>query len=110
MDVQEEKARAEYVVVGGGIAGVSCVEMLKFLAPNSSVILVTATAVVKAIIDINHITKNLTSFSVSEEDAVDWAKTKGGVQVIRGAEVRVCLLPVCGPVSVVALVEVFHNR
>ena len=89
MDVQEEKARAEYVVVGGGIAGVSCVEMLKFLAPNSSVILVTATAVVKAIIDINHITKNLTSFSVSEEDAVDWAKTKGGVQVIRGAVVDI---------------------
>ena len=32
------------------------------------------------------------------------------LQVIGGAEVGVSLLPVCGPVSVIALVEVFNDR
>ena len=46
---EELRLHADYLVIGGGIAGVSCAELLTYFAPESSVVLVTATTMVKAV-------------------------------------------------------------
>lgn len=76
--------QADYLVLGGGIAGVSCAEMLAFLAPNSSVVLITATTMVKAVTDINQMTKLLTNFNVVEREMMEWQEEHAGVKVIQG--------------------------
>ena len=75
---------ADYLVLGGGIAGVSCAEFLAFLAPDSSIVLVTATSMVKAVTDINQMTKLLTNFNVVERDMMEWQEEHAGVKVIQG--------------------------
>ena len=75
---------ADYLVIGGGIAGVSCAEMLAYSAPESSVVLVTATTMVKAVADISQLTKLLTSFNVVEKDAMEWEEEHAGVKVVQG--------------------------
>ena len=40
--------RGRFVIVGGGIAGVSCAEMLSVLCPQERILLLTASPVIKA--------------------------------------------------------------
>lgn len=59
-----------YLVVGGGIAGVSCAETLVFLAdPKDSIILVTESSLVKAATNLVPLGKVLTRFDVQEKSA-----------------------------------------
>lgn len=58
-----------YLVVGGGIAGVSCIEGLHFLHPEESIGLVTASGVVKAVTKSVPVTKLLSDITVEETDA-----------------------------------------
>ena len=77
--------RADFVVLGGGIAGVSCVQTLRLLAPDTaSIILVTASEVVKAVTELTHLTKLLSSFSVMERDAGEWQQENTGVRLVKG--------------------------
>ena len=74
----------EFLVVGGGIAGVSCAELLATLAPNASITLVTSGPMVKAVTDFSHLTKLLATFNVVEQSGEEWGKQHGGVRVVRG--------------------------
>ncbi|XP_055637248.1 pyridine nucleotide-disulfide oxidoreductase domain-containing protein 1 [Toxorhynchites rutilus septentrionalis] len=59
-----------YLIVGGGIAGVSCAEALAFLAdPSDSIILITESAMVKATVNPVPLGKVLTQFEVQEKRA-----------------------------------------
>lgn len=59
-----------YLVVGGGIAGVSCAETLVFLAdPKDSIILITESSLVKAATNLIPLGKVLTRFDVQEKSA-----------------------------------------
>lgn len=57
-----------FIVVGGGIAGVSCVEMLCHLRPDKRVLLITASQLVKAVANVSQLTQILCSFDVEEQD------------------------------------------
>ncbi|XP_059086232.1 pyridine nucleotide-disulfide oxidoreductase domain-containing protein 1-like [Tigriopus californicus] len=57
-----------FVVVGGGIAGVSCVEMLCHLRPDNRVLLITASQLVKAVANVSQLTQILCSFDVEEQN------------------------------------------
>lgn len=59
---------ATFVVVGGGIAGVSCIEILSFIKPDCKVILISESPLVKAVVNFQPVTKTLTSFDVVEQD------------------------------------------
>ena len=84
-DVCGLSARADFVVLGGGIAGVSCAQTLRLLAPDTaSIILVTASEVVKAVTELTHMTKLLSSFSVTERDAGEWQQENAGVRLVKG--------------------------
>ncbi|XP_055545605.1 pyridine nucleotide-disulfide oxidoreductase domain-containing protein 1 [Wyeomyia smithii] len=59
-----------YLVVGGGIAGVSCAEALVFLAdPKDSIVLITESSLVKAATNAVSLGKVLTRFDVEEVEA-----------------------------------------
>lgn len=65
MDVIE----APFVVVGGGIAGVSCVEVLAFYHPTVKVILLTESPIIKAATNLVALGKSLTRFDIQEKHA-----------------------------------------
>ena len=58
---------AKYVIVGGGIAGVSCAEMLSTLCPNERVLLISASPMVKAVTNISNLTKFISTFDIDEQ-------------------------------------------
>ncbi|KAL1457684.1 hypothetical protein WDU94_007887 [Cyamophila willieti] len=59
----------KYLVIGGGIAGVSCVEGLAFLHPDASIGLITPSGIVKAVTKAVPVTKLLSDITVEETDA-----------------------------------------
>lgn len=59
----------EFVIVGGGIAGVSCAESLSFLCPDKTIAIITATPLIKTVTNLVHLTKNLFKFDVEEKNA-----------------------------------------
>ena len=75
----------DFLVVGGGIAGVSCAELLATLAPNASITLVTSGPTVKAVTDFSHLTKLLATFEVVEQSVDEWGKQHSRVRVVRGS-------------------------
>lgn len=72
-----------FVIVGGGIAGVSCAEGLAFLCPSKQVLLLTASPVIKAVTNIVHLTKTLCEFNVKELGAEKFANLHQTVCVIQ---------------------------
>ncbi|KAL5010043.1 hypothetical protein ScPMuIL_012348 [Solemya velum] len=73
---------ATYVVVGGGIAGVSCTEILSLLCPEDSIILITASALVKAVTNVRKVTKMLEIFDVEEKPMISVQSHCPNVNVI----------------------------
>ncbi|KAF6213834.1 hypothetical protein GE061_011556 [Apolygus lucorum] len=61
--------QATFVIVGGGIAGVSCAEGISFLAPDESIIIISASPMVKKVTNIRNLTKMLSEFSVEERSS-----------------------------------------
>lgn len=59
----------DYLVIGGGIAGVSCIEGLAFLHQEASIGLITPSGVVKAVTKTVPVTKLLSDMTVEEADA-----------------------------------------
>ncbi|KAJ8680906.1 hypothetical protein QAD02_016693 [Eretmocerus hayati] len=57
---------ATFVIVGGGISGVSCAESIAFLAPEQSIILITASPLIKAVTNVVPLGKTITRFDVEE--------------------------------------------
>ncbi len=87
---------ADYVVVGGGIAGVSCAETLARLcsdAPSrTSVLLVTASPAVKRVANLSWVTERLASFDVEEVDAGELGGSLGSSRPTTAATVTVTVL------------------
>ncbi|XP_062548503.1 pyridine nucleotide-disulfide oxidoreductase domain-containing protein 1 [Armigeres subalbatus] len=74
------EVKCTYLVVGGGIAGVSCAETLVILAdPSDSIILVTESSLVKAATNLVPLGKVLTRFDVQEKQA---STLNGNIQVL----------------------------
>ena len=55
-----------FVIIGGGIAGVSCAEHLSLWCPKETIVLITATDVVKATCNLKKFGKTLEEFDVEE--------------------------------------------
>lgn len=79
----------DFVVVGGGIAGVVCAETLCGLivpqfsglcasreppSPQWRVCLISASPTLKTIVNVRHVTRLLESFDVAERDSEDWSR------------------------------------
>lgn len=57
---------ATFVIVGGGIAGVTCAETLAFYTPTESIILLSESALVKTVVNLRAITQTLSDFNIEE--------------------------------------------
>lgn len=60
---------ATFVVVGGGIAGVSCAETLAFLEPEKTIVLISESSLIKTVTNLHTITRTLTDFDITETDS-----------------------------------------
>ncbi|GFQ78769.1 pyridine nucleotide-disulfide oxidoreductase domain-containing protein 1 [Trichonephila clavata] len=58
---------ATFVIIGGGIAGVSCAEQLALEEPEKDVILISASPLVKIARNVNKISERIQQFDVEEE-------------------------------------------
>ncbi|XP_051911325.1 pyridine nucleotide-disulfide oxidoreductase domain-containing protein 1 isoform X3 [Hippocampus zosterae] len=57
----------KFVVIGGGIAGVTCVEQLSYSLPSADVALITASPHIKAVTNYKQVAKVLEEFDVEEQ-------------------------------------------
>lgn len=61
--------QTSFLVIGGGIAGVSCVETLQFLCPSESIILITDSSLIKTVTNLVALGKSLTKFDIEEKSS-----------------------------------------
>eukprot|EP00941_MAST-03F_sp_MAST-3F-sp1_P005623 g5623.t1 len=71
-----------FVIIGGGVAGVTCAQELSQRVPNKSVLLISSTPKVKVAENVQKITANLDAFEVVECPLEKMEES--GVKVLRG--------------------------
>lgn len=73
---------ATYVVVGGGIAGVTCVETLAILHPEETLAIITASSLVKNVSNVSFYAKTIVKFDVNETEASSLMKVHPNLKII----------------------------
>lgn len=58
---------ATYLIIGGGIAGVTCAETLAFLNPEEKIILLTETTLIKRVTNLIPLAKHVLKFDIEEK-------------------------------------------
>ncbi|XP_028028589.1 pyridine nucleotide-disulfide oxidoreductase domain-containing protein 1 [Bombyx mandarina] len=71
-----------YLIVGGGIAGVTCVETLAILHPEKTLVLVTASTLVKNVSNVTFFAKTIVNFDVNETEATSLQKIHPNLKII----------------------------
>lgn len=74
---------ATFVVIGGGIAGVSCVEGFSVCAPDETIILITSSSLIKTITNFVPLTKMLVQFNIEEVNSDRLTSVYSNVTVIK---------------------------
>uniref|UniRef100_UPI00398F74DB pyridine nucleotide-disulfide oxidoreductase domain-containing protein 1 n=1 Tax=Pristiophorus japonicus TaxID=55135 RepID=UPI00398F74DB len=77
--------RARFVVVGGGVAGVTCTEQLAGLFPSDDILLITASPLIKAVINFKQVSRTLEEFEVEERPTHMLEEHYPNVKVIQSA-------------------------
>nr|XP_054752905.1 pyridine nucleotide-disulfide oxidoreductase domain-containing protein 1-like [Lytechinus pictus] len=73
----------DFVIIGGGVAGVSCAEQLSHLCPDTKIKLFTASPLIKAVTNYQKVSRALEDFDVEEKPS-QWLEVKcPNVEVIR---------------------------
>lgn len=80
---------AAFVVIGGGIAGVSCVEGFSVCAPNETIILITSSSLIKTITNFVPLTKMLAQFNIEEVSSEKLTSTYSNVTVLKDTVVSI---------------------
>ena len=75
---------ATFLIIGGGIAGVSCAEQLAFHCPEEKITMISASSVVKSVTNLCQISKLLSTFDVKEKDCKEFASEHSNLSVIQG--------------------------
>ena len=74
-------SNGRFVVIGGGIAGVSCVETLHAYLPHAHVSIVSGSPLVKTVRNLQKISATLSSFDVQEMAIADYLKDNPLIKV-----------------------------
>lgn len=77
--INSTERSARFVIVGGGIAGTSCIEELCFHCPNEPIILITDSDDIKTTTNVKQIARTLSNFDVERRDV---STLPSNVQVI----------------------------
>lgn len=73
---------ATFVIIGGGIAGVTCAETLAFYNSEDTILLVSESALIKTVTNLLAITEALTQFDIVESDLNSLEKKYLNLRVI----------------------------
>lgn len=65
----QQSFESTFLVIGGGIAGVSCIETLTFLCPDATIILVTESSLIKTVTNLVPLAKAISRFDIEERNA-----------------------------------------
>lgn len=76
------KLKTKYLVVGGGIAGVTCVEQLAILHPEESLVIITASSLVKNVSNVSFFAKTIVKFDVNETEASSLQRIHPNLQIV----------------------------
>ncbi|KAJ8724918.1 hypothetical protein PYW07_015876 [Mythimna separata] len=71
-----------YLVVGGGIAGVTCVETLAILHPEEKLVIITASSLVKNVSNVSFYAKTIVKFDVNETEASSLMRIHPNLQIV----------------------------
>ncbi|XP_068247237.1 pyridine nucleotide-disulfide oxidoreductase domain-containing protein 1 [Palaemon carinicauda] len=85
VEEHEDMEEYTYIVVGGGIAGVTCAEHLYILDPEAQTLLLTASYLIKAVTNVLPLTKTLDAFDVEEQPPDELVSRCPSVTVKRDA-------------------------
>ncbi|KAL2102529.1 hypothetical protein ACEWY4_001697 [Coilia grayii] len=77
--------RVKFVIVGGGIAGVTCAEQLASQFTSDSVVLLTAAPLVKTVTNFKQVSKVLEDFDVEEQPSTVLEEKYPNLKVIQSA-------------------------
>ncbi|CAL8242121.1 unnamed protein product [Merluccius merluccius] len=80
----------KFVVVGGGIAGVTCVEQLSSEFPSADVALITAASHIKAVANFKKVSHTLEEFDVEERPSSTLQEKFPNITVIQSAVRSLC--------------------
>lgn len=64
-----------FLIVGGGIAGVSCVETISFLAPDEKILILTESSLIKSVTNLVQLGKYIQQFDIKEMNADELSKS-----------------------------------
>jgi NADPH-dependent 2,4-dienoyl-CoA reductase/sulfur reductase-like enzyme len=79
----------DYVIIGGGIAGVSCAETLcQLTSGGSSVLMISGSALVRVAANVAQLTQTLVQFDVQENTAAELQEKTPGLKVLAGVTVE----------------------
>lgn len=78
----KDEDEATYVIVGGGIAGVTCVETLAILHPEEKLVVITASSMVKNVSNVSYYAKTIVKFDVHETQASHLMKIHPKAKII----------------------------
>ena len=81
--------KVTFAIIGGGIAGVSCAEQLAYLAPEESILLISATSMVKKVTNLNRIAQILNTFDVEERDKEALENDHSNLNVLQGHVIEI---------------------
>ncbi|CAL8133621.1 unnamed protein product [Orchesella dallaii] len=76
--------RYTFAVIGGGIAGVSCVEQILEFDPEASILLISSSPVVKVATQVTRLSKTLEDFIVLEKPLKSFKDVHQSVRVVHG--------------------------
>ncbi|XP_038213441.1 pyridine nucleotide-disulfide oxidoreductase domain-containing protein 1 [Zerene cesonia] len=74
--------KATYLVVGGGIAGVTCVESLAILHPEETLIILTASSLIKNVSNVSFYAKTIVKFDVHDTEATSLQKIHPNLSIV----------------------------
>ncbi|KRT79338.1 FAD dependent oxidoreductase [Oryctes borbonicus] len=75
---------ATFVIIGGGIAGVTCAETLAFYQPDKKIILVSESSLIKTVTNLLALTQTITTFNVEEAPINTLSSKYENISVIHG--------------------------
>ncbi|KAM4676554.1 pyridine nucleotide-disulfide oxidoreductase domain-containing protein 1 [Discoglossus pictus] len=81
----EKSVRGRFVVVGGGIAGVTCAEQLALQFSSDSVFLLTSSPIIKTVTNLKQISRRLENFDVEEQASSVLEKQYPNIKVVQSA-------------------------
>lgn len=74
--------KTRYLVIGGGIAGVTCVETLAILHPEEKLVIITASSLVKNVSNVSFYAKTVVKFDVSDTEASSLLKIHPNLKIV----------------------------